>query len=87
MHFMLSVPLVGVMCVKGAIMAIYRCYFCNKVGSITDWKALDCDTDAEAEQLSTTLLAERPQHYSVEVWDLGRRAFHHARKVAASSAA
>ena len=40
-----------------------------------------------AEQLSTTLLAERPQHYSVEVWDLGRRAFHHARKVAASGAA
>jgi hypothetical protein len=62
-------------------MSFYRCYFFNKNGSVTDWKPLDCDTDAEAERLSTELLADRPQHHAVEVWDLSRRAFHHARKV------
>jgi hypothetical protein len=68
-------------------MTIYRCYFCNEIGSITDWKALDCDSDAEAQRRAMELLAEHSHHHSIEVWDLGRRTFHCAREVMASSAA
>ena len=62
-------------------MSVYRCYFFNELGSITDWTALDCATDADAEVRATALLGEQSHHHAVEVWELGRRTFQQARGV------
>ena len=61
-------------------MSVYRCYFFNELGSITDWTALDCATDADAEVRATALLGAQSHHHAVEVWELGRRTFQHVRK-------
>jgi hypothetical protein len=72
----------GKAALPGTHMPIYRCYFFNQSGSIVDWKPIDCDTDAEADQLSAALLVGLPQHHAIEVWHMARCAFrHHARRV------
>jgi hypothetical protein len=72
----------GKTALPGTHMSLYRCYFFNELDTITDWIALDCNTDAEAERSATVLFADRTFHHSIEVWDLGRRIFQLGRQAA-----
>jgi hypothetical protein len=53
-------------------MRDYRCYFLNVNDRIDEVMELDCVCDDEAEIAANRLLAERPYHHAVEVWQRRR---------------
>ena len=54
-------------------MRPYRCYFLDDHGRIKDTRVVVCNGDREVERIAFGLLAERPEHRGVEVWNRSRR--------------
>jgi hypothetical protein len=54
-------------------MRPYRCYFLDAHGAIAGVHVLVCADDREASVLAPELLAQRPEHSGLEVWDRSRR--------------
>jgi len=61
-------------------MPDYRCLFVDNHDQVRDIERLaNCLNDAVADRLAMTMLAERPPHHGVEVWDRGRKVSRHLR--------
>ncbi len=66
-------------------MRFYRCYFLDKEARISALEVVECGSDDEARQMALKMLAERPHHFTVEVWDQARRILCHDRDTVRSS--
>jgi hypothetical protein len=53
-----------------AFILAYRFYFMNPSDAISSVENLDCTADDEARRHATDMLAARPHHYAIEIWQL-----------------
>jgi hypothetical protein len=62
------------------LMSDYRCLFVDDQDQVKDIEPLaSCWDDAGADRVAVTMLAGRPPHHAVEVWDRGRKVSRHLR--------
>jgi hypothetical protein len=60
-------------------MLAYRFYFMNRSDAISSVENLDCTGGDEARRHAIDMLAARPHHYAIAIWQLGRFAARHDR--------
>jgi len=56
-------------------MPLYRCYFLDRQDRIRSAEDIEAESLDQAVELAHTMLKERPQHRSVEVWEGTLRAY------------
>jgi hypothetical protein len=54
-------------------MRPYRCYFLDAHGLIKGLQVVVCNGDREVDEIASGLLAQRPEHRGIEVWNRSRR--------------